>query len=89
MSNGRILSFKRSSDGGRFPVTQHDLELFLSASRELEAAQEAFREIYGELRFALLAGAEVEPGTHEAYMITCLSTGRIVPQFRYKKLFVR
>lgn len=70
-------------------ITQEDLEFFLSASRELEAAQEAFRGIYSEIRSCLCAGCAVEPGTHEAHLIELLSSGRLVPQFRYKMLFVR
>jgi len=94
MSTKRVVPFSRSRTSGGLRlietlITQEYLEMFLTAARELEAAQEAFREIYSNLRYSILAGAKVEPGTHEAHIIETGSTGRLIPQFRYKKLVVR
>lgn len=90
MPNRNVLTF--TSGGrhqGRPVITQGQLEAFAIASRELEAAQETFRELYTEIRAALLSGAAVEPGAHDAQLVPTLSTGRLIPQFRYSRLLVR
>lgn len=74
---------------GNQEITQEQLEAFAIAARELEAAQETYREFYCEIRSALLAGATVEPGSRSAQLMPMLSTGRIIPQFKYSLLLVR
>ncbi|MGB7024153.1 MAG: hypothetical protein WBD73_10170 [Candidatus Acidiferrales bacterium] len=76
-------------DGLKREITQEQLELFAIAARELEAAQEAYGELCCEIRAALLAGYTVEPGAREAQIVSTLSTGRIIPQFKYSRLLVR
>jgi len=76
-------------DGLKREITQEQLETFAVAARELEAAQEAYSELYCEIRAALLAGYTVEPGAREAQIVSTLSTGRIIPQFKYSRLLVR
>jgi len=88
MGSGRP-DVRPRSDGLQRKITQEQLELFAMAGRELEAAQEAYGELYCEIRAALLAGATVEPGAREAQIVSTLSTGRIIPQFKYSRLMVR
>jgi len=72
----RLISI--SSHSGSKTVTQRDLEDLILRRRELDEAHERWVAKREEIRAAIDAGAEVEPGVHSAALLHIENLRRLV-----------